>query len=182
MPRKIYLKGILIIFLMFMPSYPLLSKLLDNSYVDWHSWAAYLTWHPDYKSYQPVTDIKKNGCNWGAWLTFPQKIEAIQARVGNFSSPLELFRSKDFLVMYKHPDYYEEACSNYIKDKRYSLAQKKIAIYATVGPRWSRAWQLSYELYKQKKIDLPLLEAIVAIGITNRPSANWLKKIRIELS
>ncbi|WP_243518320.1 hypothetical protein [Candidatus Cardinium sp. cBcalN1] len=137
-----------------------------HGYVDCHSWAAYLHHHPGYKPYHPVTDIKKHGCNWGTWVTFPQKIEAIQVRVGHISTPLELLRSKDFLVIYKHPHYYEEAFFNYIVDKRYTLEQKKIAAYAMSRHSYPY-WEKFCELYKKKEIELPLLELMLAIHITN---------------
>lgn len=70
--------------------------------------------------------MKKNGCRWGTWVTFPQKIEAIQVRVSHTNHPRALFQSKDFLVIYKHPEYYEEAFLNYLVDERYPLEQKKL--------------------------------------------------------
>ncbi len=172
MLSKIYPRQILAVFLMLMPCCALQSKgpkthnAYHYGYVDWHSWACYLAHHLGYQPYQPVTDIKKYGCNWGAWITFPQKIEAIQARVGNMSSPFELLRSKDFLAMYKHSWYYKEAFLNYIVDNRYSLAQKKIAIYAMRQSPFT-SWEMAYELYKNKKIEFPLLELMLVISIVN---------------
>ncbi|WP_109997054.1 hypothetical protein [Candidatus Cardinium hertigii] len=140
----------------------------DRGYVDWPSWAIYLYRHPGYKPYQPFTDIKKYGCNWGNWVTFPQKIEAIQARVGYMHNPSALFRSKDFLVIYKHPAYYKQAFLDYLVDKRYTLEQKKIAIYATVRLGSFLCWETYYQLYKKKEIGLSLLELLLAINLSYR--------------
>ncbi|MBX9889904.1 MAG: hypothetical protein K2X94_01385 [Amoebophilaceae bacterium] len=136
----------------------------NRGYVDWPSWATYLFHHPGYKDYQLPADITKNGCHWGSWVTFSQKIEAIQARVGPFTDPRELFRSKDFLVMYKHPDYYKDAVLDYLVDERHTLEEKKIAIYAS-----SRLylWKKCYQLYQEKKIDALLLEWTFSIHLGN---------------
>ncbi|WP_243018655.1 MULTISPECIES: hypothetical protein [Candidatus Cardinium] len=175
MLSKIYTKVMLTMALTSIPCYASESKVSarqnshnhdNHGYVDCHSWAAYLHHHPGYKPYHPVTNIKKHGCNWGTWVTFPQKIEAIQARVGHIGTPLELCRSKDFLVIYKHPRYYEEAFFNYIVDKRYTLEQKKIAAYAMSKHSYTY-WERFCQLYKKKEIELPLLELMLAIHITN---------------
>ena len=165
-----FLKSSLIIFLMLNPQCSLRSTTRtthdphDGGYVDWPSWATYLFHHPGYKDYQLPVDVKKNGCHWGCWVTFPQKIEAIQARVGLFTDPRDLFCSKDFLVMYKHPDYYKEAFLDYIVDKQYTLEQKKIAIYASSR---SCLWEKCYQLYQEKKIDQSLLGLIFSIHLGN---------------
>ena len=86
------------------------STTLKASYLEYPSWAFYLgSRHANFKHYQPPCDIKENGCPWGTWVTFPQKIEAIQIKVRNASNPMNLFYSKDFLAMYKHPIYYKQA-------------------------------------------------------------------------
>lgn len=170
MHHKIYSITILAICWIAILCHPLQSKVtsIDNQYADWNNSMTYLYKHPGYSSYEPVADIKKYGCNWGTWVTFPQKIEAIQAQVGKIRTTLDLLRSKDFLAMYKHPTYYVEAFLDYIADDRYTLSQKKIAIYATVHCP-SICWKRVYELYEKKKIDLDTLALVLRIGITN----NW---------
>ncbi|WP_339044617.1 hypothetical protein [Cardinium endosymbiont of Tipula unca] len=120
-----------------------------KKYVDFPSWTIYLYNHPGYHDYQLPNNITKHGCRWGNWVTFAQKIEAIQAYVGRFTHPSDLLRSKDFLAIYKHPDYYKQVMLGYLSSKNYALEQKKIAIYANIQ---NGLWlcEASYKLYKEK--------------------------------
>ena len=138
----------------------------EGSYIHFPSWTVYLGRHPGYQNYEIPKDVKKNGATWGTWVTFAQKIEAIEARVGNTTKPADLLLSQDFLAMYKHPDYYIDAVLAYLADGQYSLQQKKLALYATskghVVPL-----EDYYQLYKNGKIDLDLLELSFAIRLVN---------------
>ena len=67
---------------------------------DWASWAEYLHHYPDYQEHQEPEDIAVNGCRWGTWVTFPNKIVAIATKVGPWERPEALFRSQDFIAMY----------------------------------------------------------------------------------
>ena len=165
-----YIKVIIILLVMLKTKLPLHATMhrvhhpSNRGYIDWPSWAIYLHQHPGYKGYQPPNNITKNGCQWGTWVTFAQKIQAIQAHVGDFKHPSALLHSKDFLVMYKHPLYYREAILDYLIGKNYNLMQKKIAIYASPP---CGLCEVSYQLYQEKKIDLSLLELIFAINLGN---------------
>lgn len=118
-----------------------------KKYINFPSWTIYLYNHPGYHNYQSPNNIKKHGCKWGTWVTFAQKIEAIQAHVGRFTHPSDLFYSKDFLAIYKHPDYYKQAMLGYLSSKNYALEQTKIAIYTSIQ---NGLWlcEASYKLYK----------------------------------
>lgn len=184
---KIRRVAILAIFYAWMPipCYPVDPEIgrIERHYVDWHSLFRYLSDHSvfDYASYEPITDIKKYGCNRGAWITFPQKIEAIEARVGNITTTLDLFRSKDFLAMYKYPRYYWEAFLDYIVDDSYTLSQKQIATYAMLhGPGTRERIEIAekfYQLYNTKKINADVLELLLAVNIANHIRWEFEKEI-----
>jgi len=99
------------------------------------TWIQYMEGFPckNYKTYTPPIDITKNGCKAGTLVTFAQKIEAIAAKVGVWKNPKDLFRSKDFVAIHKHPLYYWEENLIYLADPRYPEFQKQIAIYAMQG-------------------------------------------------
>lgn len=80
-----------------------LSASMDQSYpshtagyINCPSWVLYLLHHKGYKLYEPPKTILQNGAKWVTWVTFPQKIDAIQARVGKVKEPMELLLSQDF--------------------------------------------------------------------------------------
>lgn len=100
---------------------------------DWASWVEYLHHYPDYQKHQEPEDITVNGCKWGTWVTFPNKIIAIATKVGPWEHPEALFRSQDFIAMYQHPGYYQEQCLAYLADSRPTEQQKQIAIYVLEG-------------------------------------------------
>ncbi len=94
------------------------------------NWVSYLKTLPDYRKYTLPVDISTEGCKAGIWVTFAQKIEAIEAKVGAWKKPEDLLASKDFLVMYKHPAFYWQQAIDYISNPAYTEQQKKVALYA----------------------------------------------------
>ena len=158
-----------ILYLVCLLSHPIyaIAETCKDKFINWPSWAFYLYKHPGYKDYKPPENITKYGCKWGAWVTFPQKIEAIQAKVRNISNPANLLLSKDFLAMYKHPVYYYKAILDYLIDKTYTLEQKTIALYID-----QPSLEQAYKLYKEKKINSTLLSLICAISFSKRFESN----------
>ena len=146
------------------PSYP--SHI--GRYLNCPSWVVYLLRHKVYIGYVEPKDILKDGVKWGAWVTFSQKIEAIQACVGGLKTPVGLLFSQDFLCMYKHPACYLQAVLVYIADARYTLEQKEIALYAISKEGVGMALlEDFYQLYEYKKISLALLELSFAISLVH---------------
>jgi len=143
------------------------ARIDDNGYqikLGHPSWTTCLNDYPDYKQYKPPKDIKV-GCNWGEWITFSQKVEAIQIIVGKYTNPIKFFKSKDFLAMYMHFGYYYDAALAYLATPDHTLEQKKIVAYAM-----SKSGSLckdAYKLYTSSKIDLQLLTIICSINISN---------------
>ncbi|WP_204594657.1 hypothetical protein, partial [Cardinium endosymbiont of Culicoides punctatus] len=173
--RKISTMGYIIAFVSF-PAYAEMHMMYDiqENALGFPSWTVYLHGHPGYKNYQIPNNIMQDGCHWGTWVTFPQKVEAIQAAVGRYTHPIELFRSKDFLVIHKHHGYYYEAILDYLVDSRYTLEQKKISIFAL-----TQSYQLcedAYRLYKTNKINEHLLDLIFSIKISNLIAQNHVGK------
>ncbi|WP_133282266.1 hypothetical protein, partial [Cardinium endosymbiont of Culicoides punctatus] len=165
--KTFYASIVFILHLLFAPvSYANIEYQGYQSKLGHPSWTTCLCDYPDYKQYKAPTNITVNGCNWGTWVTFPQKIEAIQAIVGSYTNPIEFFRSKDFLAMYMHNDYYYDAALDYLFNSCYTLEQKKFVIYAMGGKSASLCTN-AYKLYKSHKIDLQLLTLICSIHVSN---------------
>ena len=92
---------------------------------DFVNWMDYLWKYPDYRAHQEPEDITVNGCQWGTWVTFPNKIIAIEAKIGPWEHPEALFGSQDFIAMYQHPDHYLSHCLAYLADHKPTIQQKK---------------------------------------------------------
>jgi hypothetical protein len=134
----------------------------------WIDWADYLSSYPDYRQHKEPEDIAKNGCSWGTWVTFPNKIAAIEAKVGSWSKPERLFESLDFVAMYKHPYYYYKHCLAYLADIKPTENQKKIAIYALelLSPNlYLNFANACYELYKEKLLSPSLFQLVLGFEV-----------------
>ena len=139
------------------------------------SWFAYFVNRgTDYKNYKVPIDISKNGCMWGKWITFAQKIETIQIKARDISNPINLFYSKDFLAMYKHPLYYRKAILEYLTNKNYNLDQKAIAIYSASN---TDLYKSAFDLYKKEKIDLETLSLVFSINLGNLVTYSDIPKV-----
>ena len=133
---------------------------------DWVNWAHYLCEYPDYRKYQAPQDIATNGCKWGAWVTFPNKIDAIAAKVGDWKDPTVLFNSLDFVAIYKHPGHYYEHCLAYLSDHKYPEHQKKIVIYALENMYYYLSFAKScYKLYQQRKLSEDLFQTVLGFEL-----------------
>ncbi|MCG8340340.1 MAG: hypothetical protein MI674_03645 [Cytophagales bacterium] len=161
---------------------------------DWASWAEYLHHYPDYQEHQEPEDIAVNGCRWGTWVTFPNKIVAIATKVGPWERPEALFRSQDFIAMYKHPRYYQKHCLAYLADSRPSEQQKQIAIYALENLGEKRYVEFAkdcYILYKQQQLSAALFQLVLSfeflrihplVAYYNRRSVQkFLRQVQAEL-
>ena len=117
----------------------------------WLNWADYIWHHPDYRKHQEPQDIATQGCSWGTWVTFPNKIAAIAAKVRNWEDPTALFKSLDFVAMYKHPGHYYNHCLQYLADPKHSEQHKQIVIYAMEQYGHLLAFEC-YKLYQQQQL------------------------------
>lgn len=127
----------------------------------WLNWIDYVSYHPDYRQYQEPQDITTKGAQWGTWVTFPNKIAAIATKVRNWDDPTSLFKSLDFVAIYKHPGHYYDHCLEYLANPQQPEEHKKIVIYAMEqhGYRLARA---CYELYQKRQLSENLFR--VALG------------------
>jgi hypothetical protein len=133
---------------------------------DWANWAHYLDRYPDYRKHQEPQDISTNGCKWGAWVTFPNKIDAIAAKVGDWKDPTVLFNSLDFVAIYKHPDDYYEHCLAYLNDDKHPEQKKKIVIYALENMYHYLSFAKScYKLYQQQKLSEDLFQTVLGFEL-----------------
>ena len=133
---------------------------------DWANWAHYLDRYPDYRKHQEPQDIKTNGCKWGTWVTFPNKIDAIAAKVGDWEDPTALFNSLDFVAIYKHPDHYYEHCLAYLNDPEHLEHQKQIVIYALENMYDYLSFAKScYKLYQQQKLSEDLFQLVLGFEL-----------------
>ncbi len=141
------------------------AKNLNAVKRDYRNWVDYLCTNCDYRDHTEPKDIYKYGCKWGTWVTFPNKIAAIEAKVGPWKPPEALFRSQDFIAMYKHPGYYWKHVLDYLSDPNYTETQKKIAIYGlenlSYEPYLSFA-KSCYKLYKHQRLSEALLEMVLS--------------------
>ena len=152
-----------------------IATLYAKQYIEYPSWLVYFgDKNTNYKHYKVPADISKEGCLWGSWVTFAQKIEAIQIKARDISNPLNLFYSKDFIAMYKHPLYYRQAILEYLTNKNYSLEQKTIPIYAASN---TDLYKSVYDLYKKKKINLEILSLVLAINLGNLVTYSDIPKV-----
>ncbi|WP_243518811.1 hypothetical protein [Candidatus Cardinium sp. cBcalN1] len=130
----------------------------------WLNCAHYFISFPRYENHKEPTDLLENGCKWGTWVTFSNKVIAIELKVGQWEHPEELFRSKDFLVMYKHPSYYQQAVLAYLAESFPTDKQKKIAIYAM---RYTYDFYTflkeCFKLYRHKKLSKSLFETVLQL-------------------
>jgi hypothetical protein len=134
----------------------------------WVNWPDYLDHYPDYRQHKEPQDIAKNGCNWGTWVTFPNKIAAIQSKVGHLKDPKQLFESLDFIAMYRHPIYYYKHCIEYLSGD-YTDEQKKIAIYALENLGlypYIEFTKACYQLYKQRKLSSSLFQFVLCFELS----------------
>ncbi|HLP35182.1 MAG TPA: hypothetical protein VK133_04315 [Amoebophilaceae bacterium] len=128
------------------------------------NWVSYLKTLPDYRKYTLPVDISTEGCKAGIWVTFAQKIEAIEAKVGAWKKPEDLLASKDFLVMYKHPAFYWQQAIDYISNPAYTEQQKKVALYALELldiEQYIKCIETCCKLYTQNKLSTSLLQTVV---------------------
>jgi hypothetical protein len=138
----------------------------DQDDRDWANWAHYLCEYPDYRKHQEPQDIATNGCKWGTWVTFPNKIDAIVAKIGDWKDPSALFNSLDFVAIYKHPDHYHKHYLAYLGDDKYPECQKKIVIYALENMyRYLSFAKSCYELYQQQKLSEDLFQTVLGFGL-----------------
>ena len=133
----------------------------------WKNCVHYLSKFPSYRDYKPPDDSLKSGCAWGNWVTFSQKIIAIETKVGKWKNPIDLFRSKDFLAMYKHPEYYTKHVLAYLGLSGPTSDQKRICIYAM---RKSREYTLllktCFSLYKQERLSATIFQDLLNLKFT----------------
>ena len=115
----------------------------------WLNWIDYVWHHPDYRQHQEPQDIATQGCPWGTWVTFPNKIAAIAAKVRHWKDPTALFNSLDFVAMYKHPRHYYNHCLAYLADPKHPEQHKQIVIYAMEPYGHWLAFDC-YKLYQQQ--------------------------------
>ncbi|MCG8339722.1 MAG: hypothetical protein MI674_00385 [Cytophagales bacterium] len=137
----------------------------DDNERDWVNWVQYLHRHLGYQGHKEPEDIAVNGCKWGTWVTFPNKIVAIATKVGPWKRPEELFRSLDFIAIYKHPRSYQEHCLAYLADSSPTEQQKQIVIYA-LECLWVEAYvdfaKACYQLYKQQLLSASLFQMVLS--------------------
>ena len=135
---------------------------------DWVSWVDYLHHYPDYQNHQEPEDIAVNGCRWGTWVTFPNKIIAIATKVGPWEHPEAFFRSQDFIALYQHPGYYRKHCLAYLADSRPTEQQKQIAIYA-MECLWVEGYidfaKACYQLYKEQRLSAALFQLVLGFEL-----------------
>ncbi|WP_109997042.1 hypothetical protein [Candidatus Cardinium hertigii] len=140
----------------------------------WPNCAHYFISFPRYENHKEPTDLVQNGCKWGTWVTFSNKIIAIEWKVGAWQNPEELFSSKDFLAIYKHPSYYQRAVIAYIAESFPTDKQKKIAIYAM---RYTNDFYFflkeCFDLYKHKKLSKSLFETVLQLKFLH-PIYNYI--------
>lgn len=127
----------------------------------WLNWVDYVCHHPDYRQHQEPQEIATKGALWGTWVTFPNKIAAIAAKVRNWEDPTALFKSLDFVAMYKHPRHYYDHCLEYLADPKQPEQHKQIVIYALEQFGHLLAFDC-YKLYQQQKINEELFR--LALG------------------
>jgi hypothetical protein len=134
----------------------------------WINWAHYLSSYPDYRQHEEPENIAKKGCSWGTWVTFANKIAAIEAKVGAWQDPKQLFESLDFVAMYKHPGYYYNHYLAYLADIKHTENQKKILIYALelLNPKaYLNFTEGCYELYKEKLLSPSLFQLVLCFEL-----------------
>ncbi|MBX9890456.1 MAG: hypothetical protein K2X94_04255 [Amoebophilaceae bacterium] len=129
-------------------------------------WINYLSGAPflNYTTYATPVDITKNGCKVGALVTFPQKIEAIACKIGDWQDPKALLTSKDFLVRYKPPNNNWEESMAYLANLNYPEENKKIAIYAMEllsRDKYLTYLERAYQLYITGKLSAELLSTVI---------------------
>ena len=188
----IVLVCILIMYIVFIPHH------VEGQYQpkdrEWSSCAEYLYHYPDYQAHQEPEDIAVNGCRWGTLVTFPNKIVAIATKVGSWERPEALFRSQDFIAMYKHPSYYQKPCVAYLADSRPSEQEKQIAIYALENLNEERYVEFAkhcYLLYKQHQLSAALFQLVLSfeflrihplvVYYNRRSVQEFLKQVQTEL-
>ncbi|MDD9140083.1 MAG: hypothetical protein NQ127_04190 [Candidatus Cardinium sp.] len=150
--------------------------------MEWKNCVHYLMQFPNYEGYQPPQDILKEGCPWGNWVTFPQKILTIEVKVSPWKDPIELFKSKDFEAMYHYPDYYQEAVLDYLANPDYNDNQKKICVYAMrhISDIIDLLEEVYY-LYQAKKLSTSVFEILVKqVFIVTEPH-KWVNKRKNKL-
>ena len=159
----------------------------------WEECLYYFKCHANYKTHQEPTDIAGYGAKWGQWVNFPNKIRAIEAKVGHVEGIDSLLTSLDFKAIYDHPDYYLDAALDFLSMDELSEQQKKIVLYGLTSLWQNIAYAKKiHDLYVNKKISPQLftivLEAIRVVDIPisamtqkNPPlsqEALWLKFIQ----
>ncbi len=152
----------LFLFFCFMASFT--SSFVYAQQNSWPNCAHYFISFPRYENHKEPTNLVQNGCKWGIWVTFSNKIIAIELKVGSWKNPEELFNSKDFLAMYKHPSYYQKAVLAYLAESFPTDKQKEIAIYAM---RYTYDFysflKECFELYRHKKLSKALFETVLQL-------------------
>ncbi|AWN81998.1 hypothetical protein [Candidatus Cardinium hertigii] len=161
---------------------------------DFINWRDYLCHCPDYKKHQEPVDIAVNGCKWGTCIHFSNKVLAIEAKVGSWKEPEDLFQSQDFAAIYNHPCYYWKNAIAYLSDSNHSEKQKKIAIYGLekLGEDHYLSFaKACYKLYKQKLFSDSLFQMVLCfeflrihplvIGYQNGAIESFLKRVQLEI-
>ena len=46
----------------------------------WKNIIHYFCLHPKYTDHKEPQDIAKNGCKWGVWITFPNKVSLLKPK------------------------------------------------------------------------------------------------------
>lgn len=115
-------------------------------------------------------NLIENGSTWGAWVNFRNKIIAIETTVGPWKDPIELFRSRDFAVMYRHSLYYYKAVLDYLADPTVTVLQKQIAMYAmeNLGYGCLEFMEECYMLYKKKFINIALFKMALNFNLLGK--------------
>ncbi|TSJ81358.1 hypothetical protein [Cardinium endosymbiont of Dermatophagoides farinae] len=101
---------------------------------------------------------------WPQRLFLEEKLTLILQEVGHFKTILELFKSKDFVIMYRYPKSYLPYVLKLLENPAVKSELKAIAIYAMEQLEIAGYLTLlnsAWESYQKKELDRELLERIL---------------------
>ncbi|MBX9890565.1 MAG: hypothetical protein K2X94_04810 [Amoebophilaceae bacterium] len=104
-------------------------------------------------------------CAWPTLLSFEEKIDSIAKKVAGWQEPTELFRSKDFEIIYRYPLAYKSYVKQLLANPAIALDHKKIALYGMEQLHLKDYLDIvthCNQLYKNGSIPLDLLELCIA--------------------
>ena len=100
-------------------------------------------------------------CAWPTLLSFEEKIALIAKKVADWQEPTELFKSKDFEVIYRYPRSYKIYVKQLLANPTIDLTQKKITLYGMEQldlKNYLNVLSCCHQLYQEKIIPAELLE------------------------